>query len=244
MDRVSYSISGIRVVDQFNLLTNKDPTPAFDGHLNIKGPVESFQIFINNLGYNLYAQYINLVGSRARQVTHVVEPRKPRVLLIGESPRSSSYLARRLEGRGCELAFAVSHEEACSLFGVRGFDLVLSPLRLPGGSAFFLVGILEGCPTTLFFFEPVENGCWWLPALRNGSNCFGSSALLPSEFVAVLDEVIEEIWFRAAKERNRKQSVLSSLPGSAATTPSWGELPHAEPRRTNGQDALRSKAAV
>src|SRR5579871_6359494 len=115
---------------------------------------------------------------------------RPKALLIGGNSHDSSHLTDHLQKRGYECGFAVTHEAACSLLGVQGFDLVLSPVRLPDGSAFSLVALLEGSISTLFFCEPVENGCWWLPALRNGRNCFGSSALLPSEFVSVLDEVI------------------------------------------------------
>ena len=141
------------------------------------------------------------------------------MLLVGEKPQDSSCLAKRLRRRGCDCQFVVSCQEACSLLGVQAFDLVLSPLRLPGGSTFSLVALLEGSTTTLFYFEPVENGCWWLPALRNGHNCFGSSALLPSEFVPALDEVIEEICICAPEEKQSKQPVAPSQPGSLTTTP-------------------------
>jgi hypothetical protein len=78
----------------------------------------------------------------------------------------------------------------------------------------------------LFYSQPVEDGCWWLPALRHGQNCFGSSALRPSQFIAALDEAIEEICFRAVMERNILQSVAPRLPASLTTLPSsWRESP-------------------
>ena len=172
-----------------------------------------------------------------------MEPSRPKVLLIGETAQDSSYLANHLRRHGCEYKFAVSYEEACSLLGVQSFDLVLSALRPAGNSAFSLVALLEGSTTTLFYSEPVENGCWWLPALRNGQNCFGSSALLPSEFVSVLDEVIEEICFRAAGERKGNQFIGPLLPGSPATMPSSEELPPAEPKRAKGVNSFVRKTA-
>ena len=165
------------------------------------------------------------------------------MLLIGENPQGSSFLAKRLQGRGCECGFAVTREAACSLLGFERFDLVLSAFRLPDGSAFSLVALLEGSISTLFFFKPVENSCWWLPALRNGRKCFGSSALLPSEFVSVLDEVIEEIRLRAAGEKKGKQSAGAPLPGLPSTMASSGGSPAAEPKRAEGADTLRRKAA-
>ena len=165
-------------------------------------------------------------------------PRRPKVLLIGGSPQGSSHLAKHLQGRGFECAFALCYEEACSLLRAQGFDLVLSPLEMAGGSAFSLVALLEGSATTLFYFELVENGCWWLPALRNGHNCFGSSALLPSEFVLLLDEIIDQICLCAAGEKKSAQPIA----GAPTTMPLPGESPSAEPKHAEGPSALRYKA--
>jgi len=131
-----------------------------------------------------------------------MEPRRPKVLLVGENPQGSSYLEKRLRGRGCECEFAASYKEACSLLGTEDFDLVLSPIRLRDGSLYPLIGLFDGSGTTLFYFQTVEDGCWWLPALRHGHNCFGSSAMRPGEFVVELDEAIEEICFRTLVEKN------------------------------------------
>ena len=141
-----------------------------------------------------------------------MEPKRPKALLIGETPQGSSYLAKRLQERGCECEFAVTYQEACSLLKAQDFDLVLSPMRLRDGSLFSLIALLDGSGITLFYSHAVEDGCWWLPALRQGQNCFGSSALRPSEFVAALDEAIEEICFRAAMERQSPQSVAPPRP--------------------------------
>jgi CheY-like chemotaxis protein len=173
-----------------------------------------------------------------------MELRRPNVLLIGENPQGSSYLAKRLQRHGCECEFAVSYREACSLLGAQGFDLVLSPMRLRDGSLFPLIGLLDGSGITLFYSHAVEDGYWWLPALRHGQNCFGSSALRPSEFVAALDEAIEEICFRAAMERNSQQSVVPRLPGSLATLPSpWRKSLLAETKRAKSLELLSRKAA-
>ena len=170
--------------------------------------------------------------------------RRAKALLIGENPQGSPYLAKRLEERGCECEFALSYQEACWLLRAQDFDLVLSPMRLRGGSLFPLIGLLDGSGITLFYSHAVEDGCWWLPALRHGQNCFGSSALRPSEFVAALDEAIEGICFRAATERKSERSVAPRLPGSLARLPSSpGESPPAKPKRTRGSELLRRTAA-
>jgi DNA-binding NtrC family response regulator len=122
-----------------------------------------------------------------------MESKTLKVLLIGESPQGVSYLAKRMQERGCRCEFATSREKAYSLLSAQAFDLVLSPMWLHDGSLFPLIDLLDGSGVTLFYSHAVENGCWWLPALRYGQRCFGSSALHPSEFVSALDEVIEAI---------------------------------------------------
>ena len=173
-----------------------------------------------------------------------MEPKRPKALLIGETPQGSSYLAKRLQERGCQCEFAASYQEACSLLMAQGFDLVLSPMRLRDGSLFPLIDLLDGSCVTLFFSHAVEDGCWWLPALRNSQKCFGSSALRPSEFVATLDEAIGEICFRAGMERNSEESVTPRPPGSLVTLPSSLEKPSsAEPNRPKILEPMRCKAA-
>jgi hypothetical protein len=119
--------------------------------------------------------------------------RKLNVLLTGESRQGSSHLAARLRERGCECQFAGSFEEASSLLQSGGFHLVLSATRVRDSSLLPLIGLLENSGVTLFYFQAVEDNCWWFPALRRGQRCFGSCALRPSEFVSALDEAIEQI---------------------------------------------------
>jgi CheY-like chemotaxis protein len=119
--------------------------------------------------------------------------RKPRVLLIGETINDSSYLAKRLEERGCHCSFAKSCQESASLLRQADFDLVLSSARLRDCGGAVLIDQLKGSGATLFYYYAVEQGCWWLPALRRGRECFGSPALRPTEFVTVLDELIREL---------------------------------------------------
>jgi CheY-like chemotaxis protein len=152
-----------------------------------------------------------------------MEPNRPKALLIGESPQGSLYLTKRLQESGCECAFAVTCREACSLLTAHDFDLVLSPMRLRDGSLYPLIGLLGGSSISLFYYHPVEDGCLWLPALRRGQKCFGSSALRPSEFVAALDETTKEI---RAMQRKVEQCVAPELSRSVAMlVSSRGELP-------------------
>lgn len=115
-----------------------------------------------------------------------MESRRPKALLVGENPQDSSHLEDYLQGQGCECDFAASYEEACLQLRADEFDLVLSPMRLRNGSLFPMIRLLSGSRIKLFYYQAVQDGCWWLPALRDGDNCFGSCALRSGEFVTVL----------------------------------------------------------
>lgn len=116
-----------------------------------------------------------------------------RVLLIGNSAGRYSPMSNRLTKRGCECRFAISFQEVSLLLHNHTFDLVLSPTRLKDNSLYSLINLLGESQTTMFYSQAVEDGCWWLPALRWGTDCFGTPAIRPSEFMTVLDETIGEI---------------------------------------------------
>lgn len=58
---------------------------------------------------------------------------------------------------------------------------------------FELMTLLAGFPVNMFHLLPVEEGCWWLPVLRNGAHCLGMPALRTKEFNRALAVMIREI---------------------------------------------------
>ncbi len=104
-----------------------------------------------------------------------------------------SFLAARLEKWACEIHFASSCKEANAFVSNQRFDLVLSELRMWDRSSDPLAASLIGSNATLVYSYPVETGCWWLPAVRNGQSCWGSLAMRPSEFIGFLDGILKEI---------------------------------------------------
>jgi hypothetical protein len=112
------------------------------------------------------------------------------VLLVGESAKGSSFLSRQLERHGCCCWFASSMQEALSLVDRHAFHLVLgtSPMQ----QANPLLSLLGDSDCNVFYSLPVEDGCWWLPLVRNGRKCLGTPALRPSEFVGLLDEIVKQ----------------------------------------------------
>lgn len=115
------------------------------------------------------------------------------VLLIGESARSFSHIVKRLEKSGCQCRFTDSYQEARSLISEKQFDLVLSVIPPREHAISTLAHLLTGTRASVYYAQPVEDGCWWLPALRFGERCFGAPALRPSEFSNALGQIVEHI---------------------------------------------------
>ncbi len=120
--------------------------------------------------------------------------RIPNVLLVGGTPSLSqySYLAQRLTSWGAECRFATSYKEVCALLGQQTFELVMSGMRLVDGSALRMIPLLEGSPSSLFCFHPIQDSCLWIPIVERGQVCWGASALRPSEFGRLLRRALTE----------------------------------------------------
>jgi hypothetical protein len=112
------------------------------------------------------------------------------VLLVGQSFHSAQALEDWLKQRGFRCHFARNMREASDLLNSCPVDLVLSNTYLPDGSGFRLLMALSGLPVTAFLCLPVENSCFWLPAIDGGQNCLGSPALRPRDFASALQEMV------------------------------------------------------
>jgi hypothetical protein len=121
------------------------------------------------------------------------------VLLVGDGPQVFSLSQRQLERKACRCHFARSQRGLEELLNQKQFDIVLTMHRIEGRSTDWLGAALSGSRTTLFYALPVEVGCWWVPVLRVGTECFGAPALRPREFSDVLNEIVHEIRATAAK---------------------------------------------
>jgi CheY-like chemotaxis protein len=112
------------------------------------------------------------------------------VLLVGHSFRSAQALEDWLKQRGFRCHFARNMREASALLRSRPVDLVLSNTHLADASGFHLLMTLTGLPVTAFLCLPVEDSCFWLPAIDDGQDCLGSPALRPREFASALLEMV------------------------------------------------------
>jgi hypothetical protein len=122
-----------------------------------------------------------------------------KVLLAGDSPQVFSLSQGHLERKGCQCHCARSQRELEQLLNQKQFDIVLAMHRMKGSSTGSLGALLLGSRTTLFYALPVEVGCWWVPVLRVGAECFGAAALRPREFSDALTGIVDEIRATAAK---------------------------------------------
>ena len=105
-----------------------------------------------------------------------------RVLLVGDRPQLFLHHQKYLERNGCECEFVECERAACDMLGQRQFNLVLSLHADRGTNNSSLASLLRGSSTTLFYALRLEVGCWWVPILKLGDECFGSPALRPGEF--------------------------------------------------------------
>lgn len=139
------------------------------------------------------------------------------VLLIVERPGSLAAITRRLEKSGCRCAFAHSYTEAARIAQTESFELILSAIPPRDNAMSSLTEGLAGTSASVFYAHPVEDGCWWLPALRKGLQCFGSPAMRAVEFTSVLDQVVEEAQRSGVSGQKLRPSAIL-LPGTVSGT--------------------------
>ena len=117
--------------------------------------------------------------------------RKVSILLVGESPHLFSRFQSPLEKVGCQCHFVRSHQELGKLLGQYKLDIVLN--LNTNESLSEIMTLLMGQDVSMFHMVPVEEGCWWVPVLRNGESCLGTRAFRRSEFTYILAEIIKSI---------------------------------------------------
>jgi len=122
----------------------------------------------------------------------------PLILLVGRGFTPGSQFLERLCRNGCACKAAHSLDEARTALRSARFEMVLSEMGLPDGSAFPLIALLERTPATLFFCVGVHESCWWLPALECGRRTWGQAALRPAEFAGLLATLLGTDSLRAA----------------------------------------------
>ena len=109
------------------------------------------------------------------------------VLLVGRAFHGAQVLTDRLHRWEFRCHCASNMRAASDLLSSHPVALVLSSTNLSDGTGFGLLMASAGLPIKAFLCLPVENSCYWLPAIDGGKACLGLPALRPSEFANVLE---------------------------------------------------------
>lgn len=132
------------------------------------------------------------------------------VLLVGEKLQRCGELYQWLDERRLEYECANHYRDARSRIARRQFDLVLSEYQLPDRSAFPLLEVLAGSPSTLFFSRVIKDDSLWLQMLDRGRRCVGMPAVRSNGVQGALDKALRAI--EHAHELERLADELCSSP--------------------------------
>jgi CheY-like chemotaxis protein len=113
------------------------------------------------------------------------------ILLVGQNFQNAQTLTRWLDRWRFLCHVATNVRAARDFIAMQPVDLVLSNTHLPDGTGYRLLMNLERLPISAFLCVPVENSCFWLPAIDRGKKCLGLPALRPSEFARAIEEMAQ-----------------------------------------------------
>jgi hypothetical protein len=133
------------------------------------------------------------------------------ILLLGDNQSDWACLQRQLEKRGCRCWFGRSAKEALALTGPRDYDVILT--SVPVTQVDSCLAELGGFQPNVFYCHPVEDGCWWLPVVRHGRECFGAPGVRGAEFPGVLDQIMRDRGAQSASEGGPKSPFRSASRG-------------------------------
>ena len=129
------------------------------------------------------------VASRSKLASGVL---CPAVMLVGRNGSWGSAVLKSVSK--CESDFSyVAPEKATPEFAKNGaYTLILLDSTVTPEQRRQLAFELAGTRTSIFYSFPVENGCWWLPALRRGRDCHGTPAFRRSEFPREIERILQD----------------------------------------------------
>jgi hypothetical protein len=114
----------------------------------------------------------------------------PSVLLVGRNGAWGSSVLQSLEKFGCELSLVPPETVTADYVRENEHAVILLDSTVSPEQRRMLTAELTGSRATIFYTFPVENGCWWLPALKYGENCHGSAAFRRKEFPQELERIL------------------------------------------------------
>jgi hypothetical protein len=127
--------------------------------------------------------------SRTRSVSVVA---CPSALLVGRNGSWGKLVLKSLEKFRSELFFVAPHIVTPEYVRKSACSLILLDSTVPPEQRRQLASELAGANVSIFYTFPVENDCWWLPALRRGQDCHGSPAFRRNEFPHELERILRD----------------------------------------------------
>ncbi|HYY73080.1 MAG TPA: response regulator [Candidatus Bathyarchaeia archaeon] len=116
-----------------------------------------------------------------------------RVLMVGPNTHRATLLLDRLAQWRCAIFFAENCKSALAMLKTKQFDLVLSQLMLPDGTADQFLEPLESSHADVFCTSTIDDGAAWLRVLIRGKNSWLKPTLFtPQDFVAHLDRNLSQ----------------------------------------------------
>lgn len=116
----------------------------------------------------------------------------PIVLLVGRSGSWGTLVLKSLEKFASEFSFAAPQNVTPESVRKGGYILILLDSTVSPEQRRRLAAELIGSGASIFYTFPVENGCWWLPALRRGQDCHGAPAFRRNEFPVELERILQD----------------------------------------------------
>jgi hypothetical protein len=113
------------------------------------------------------------------------------VLLVGRNGSWGATVLRSFEKFGSALSYVTPQTATPEYVKNGAFHLILLDSTVSADQRRRLAFELAGSNVSIFYTFPVENGCWWLPALRRGLDCHGAPAFRRNEFPPELERILE-----------------------------------------------------
>ena len=116
----------------------------------------------------------------------------PTVLLVGRNGSWGTAVLKSLEKLGSELSFATPQDVTPEFLRSGSHNLILLDSTVASEQRKQLTSELNGSGASIFYTFPVENGCWWVPALLRGQDCHGTPAFRRNEFPLELERIFQD----------------------------------------------------
>jgi len=111
-------------------------------------------------------------------------------LVVGRNGSWGTPVLKSLEKFGTELLFVAPQTVTSEYVRKGAYNLILLDSTVPPEQRRQLASELIGSEASIFYTFPVENGCWWLPALHHGKDCHGTPAFRRNEFPFELERLL------------------------------------------------------